>query len=473
MSVDKPNLVFVFADQLRYQSLGYAGDERAHTPNIDRMASESTNFCNAVTSYPLCGPYRASLLTGKYASTTGMVTNELRMNPNHEFFGHVLNRNGYRTAYIGKWHLWANENEHREKHENQYVPPGEYRFGFDDYWAAYNFWLRFNEAFYYEDNPDQIEMAGYEPDVLTDLAIHYLQSRADAGEPFALFLSYGPPHDPWEWDNVPEEYASRFRDIDFPLPENYEDGSAFYFYPTFDREWWLRRIKPNLPRFQQVYYAMTANLDWNVGRLWDAIREAGISQDTIFVFTSDHGEMFGAHGRIQKLSFYEESCRVPFLLHWPGHIPAGRICDACLSTPDIMPTVLALMSLPIPEAVEGMDLSHLARGKPGPEPSAAFLQAMTGTHWLWDNGHEWRALRDKRYTYAVMHADGFEYLFHNPSDPLQMHNRAADPQYRLQLEVYRNMISYRMGELNDTFESATWYRDRWTQDRHVLRGAKG
>jgi arylsulfatase A-like enzyme len=104
-----PNLVFILADQLRYQSCGYAGDEHAHTPNIDQLVGEGVSFCNAVSGHPVCAPYRASLFTGKYSSSTGMVINELRMNPNHECFGHVLQQNNYDTAYIGKWHLWANE----------------------------------------------------------------------------------------------------------------------------------------------------------------------------------------------------------------------------------------------------------------------------------------------------------------------------------------------------------------------------
>src|SRR5581483_7129348 len=133
------NLVYVFADQLRRFSCGYAGDSFADTPNIDRLAKESLDVRQAIPSTPVCAPYRASLLTGKYQSSTGMVINELRLSPEHECIGHVLSRNGYDTAYIGKWHLWANQLGHHEETRNGFVPPGPYRLGFDQYWAAYNF----------------------------------------------------------------------------------------------------------------------------------------------------------------------------------------------------------------------------------------------------------------------------------------------------------------------------------------------
>jgi arylsulfatase A-like enzyme len=133
------NLIYVFADQLRRFSCGYAGDEFAHTPNIDRLARESLDVRNAASSTPVCAPYRATLMTGKYQSSTGMVINELRLSPEHECLGHVLSKGGYDTAYIGKWHLWANQLGHHDETINGFVPPGPYRLGFDQYWAAYNF----------------------------------------------------------------------------------------------------------------------------------------------------------------------------------------------------------------------------------------------------------------------------------------------------------------------------------------------
>ena len=135
----KPNLVFVLADQLRYQSCGFAGDSKAKTPCLDAFAKEAVSFRNAVSGHPVCAAYRASLLTGKYTTSTGMVINELRMNSNHECLAHVLTRSGYETGYIGKWHLWANELGNHDDPKNSYTPPGPYRLGFDGFWAAYDF----------------------------------------------------------------------------------------------------------------------------------------------------------------------------------------------------------------------------------------------------------------------------------------------------------------------------------------------
>ncbi len=466
-SEHKPNLVYVFADQLRYMSCGFAGDTRAYTPNIDRLAAESVNFCNAVSGSPVCAPYRASLFTGKYSSSTGMVINELRLSPNHRAFGHVLQEGGYDTIYIGKWHLWANQLGNHRDPKNAFVPPGPYRLGFDGFWSAYNFWHENYTGTHYRDTPDPIPVEKYLPDYETDLAIEQIRQHAASDRPFALFLSLGTPHDPWDKGNVPPEYYAMFADTPFELPPNYKPENDPY------ADAW-QRFRPGereqLEEWQRVYYAMTANLDWNVGRILEVLDEAGLRDETIFVFTSDHGEMFGAQGRRAKNIFYEEAVRVPFLLRYPGRHEPGQVTDVCLNTPDIMPTLLGLMGLDIPDTVEGMDLSHCVRGGEGPEPEAAFMQGM-GCTAAWEDGYEWRALRDKRYTYAVMRVDGAEFLFDNVNDPYQTMNLARDPARRETLERFRRMLQERMAVLNDTFEACTWYRDHWTRDRVILRTA--
>ena len=189
---------------------------------------------------------------------------------------------------------------------------------------------------------------------------------------------------------------------------------------------------------------MTANLDWNLGRLFKALDDNGLSDNTLVVFTSDHGEMFGAHGRRAKNIFYEEAARIPFLMRFPGKIPAGTASDACLGTVDILPTVLGLLGLPIPEAVEGLDLSRCALGRPGPEPDAAFLQN-TGACAAWEDGHEWRALRDKRYTYAKYHIDG---------------NRAAIRQRQRPLSDDQSREGTRAGRSGSNASGRCW-QPRW------------
>jgi arylsulfatase A-like enzyme len=470
-----PNLLYIFADQLRVQSVGFGGDRKALTPNLDRFASQGVRFANAVSGMPVCAAHRASLLTGKYPSSTGMVVNELRMNPSHRSIGHVLTAAGYETGYIGKWHLWSNQAGRHEEDERHYIPPAmrRYRLGFDGYWAAYNYNHEYYKAFYFGDSPRRVWIDGYEPDAQTGLAERFLRERAGEKRPFALFLSYGIPHDPWRLDNVPKEFLRLFEGVDFPLPATWSDVPD----PRMDRFSepgpWLDFFKPNMPGFMRIYYAMTASLDANIGHLLKTLDELGLGDNTIVVFTSDHGEMFGAHGRVQKLTFYEEALRVPFVIRWPRRIPAGSVSDACLGTPDIGPTLLGLMGLPIPAEVEGMDLSRLARGQTGPEPPDAFLQGMGHTY-LWIDGFEWRGVRDKRYTYALYRRDGAELLFDNREDPLQKIDRSADPSYRGVLDEFRDRLATRRKSLADTFEACSWYRDHWTDgDRNIVRGAKG
>lgn len=465
----RPNLIYVFADQLRYSSCGYAGDERARTPNVDRFATDGCNFHQAISSTPVCAAYRCSLMTGKYQSSTGMVVNELRLSPEHECFGQKLTQSGYRTGYIGKWHLWANQMGHHDLIRNGFVPPSPYRLGFDGFWAAYNFNHTYHRAPYFLDTPVPHIRSEYEPDGQTDMAIEFLQKNGGSPDPFALFLSWGPPHYPWDWSNVDPAYADLFRHIDLPLAPNYSTvgdpySDAWQTLPAnYDKvvRDWLR-----------VYYAQTANLDWNFGRLLKALEQTGQADNTIVVFTCDHGEMLGAHGRMAKLIFYEEAARVPFLVRWPAKIPAKTVSDALLGSPDIMPTLLSMMDIPVPSAVEGMDLSSHAYGRGGADHEAAHMQGMGATA-SWADGTEWRALRDHEYTYAVYHRDGKELLFNHRRDPYQLVDLAGDRANATLLAHYRQMSAKWRKEMNDEFHEASWYKDRWTVDRNITMTASG
>ena len=462
-----PNLIYVFADQLRYQSLGYTGDDRARTPNIDRLASQSLDFSNCVSGSPMCAPYRASLFTGKYSSSTGMVINELRINPDQRCFGHVLHDAGYQTYYIGKWHLWANQLGNHDDPANSYTPPGPYRLGFDDYWASYGFHHTYWNQYYHENSPERIVIKGYEPDGQTDLAIDKLRSAAAVDKPFALFLSLGTPHDPWDRDNVPGDFLQLFEHVEFELPPNYQPQND----PHADA--WARLSadqRGQLTDWMRVYYAMTANLDWNIGRVLEAVEQLGLYKNTIFVFTSDHGEMFGAQGRRAKNIFYDEAVRVPFLIRWDGQFGGGHQTDACLNTPDIMPTLLGAMNLDIPDEAQGFDFSPVLRGAAIDQPDAAFMQGMGATA-IFEDGHEWRALRGKRYTYAVYRADQSELLFDNVVDPCQMTNLAGSADCADLVAEFRDQLAQRMADLNDSFECCAWYEQNWTEDRKILRSA--
>jgi arylsulfatase A-like enzyme len=469
----RPNLIYVFADQLRYQSTGYAGDPLAYTPNIDRFASEGVDFCNAVASSPVCTAYRASLLTGKYTTSHGMVSNELRINPNQRCFGHVLTDAGYQTSYIGKWHLWANHVGDHYNAQNSFVPRGPYRLGFEGEWKAYNFHHDYYNVYYHTESPEKIFYGPgvFEPDAQTDFAIDFVKRASQKNESFALFLSWGPPHDPWGTGNVPQKFLDIHKDKSMPNPPNYlPNNDAPYaddWAKLSDDE------RAQLEEWRRVYYGQTSALDTNLGRLMKTLDDLSLSDDTIVVFTSDHGEMFGAHGRRAKNIFYEEACRIPMLMRWNGHIPKGIKSDACLSTVDIMQTLCSLMKLEAPDTAEGMDLSHCALGKRGHEPEAAMME-ICGATASWENGHEWRALRDKKYTYAIYRVDKKELLFDNLADPHQMKNLADDPAHAKTLAHFRGILAKKMTALSDTFEEGSWYRDHWTDgNRNITASAKG
>ena len=464
-----PNLLYVFADQLRRTSCGYTGYKNAQTPNIDALHAQSVDFCQCVSGHPVCAPYRASLFTGKYTSSTGMVINEIRINPNQRCIGHVLTEGGYETAYIGKWHLYAAELGNHYDPKNSFVPKGPDRLGFDDYWAAYGFHHEYYapHAYYHEESPEKIFADKYEPYAQTELAIKHLKRLHEGDKPFAMFLSLGVPHDPWTPDNVPAEKLARFDPAAYSYPPNYlpqDDPHGDAWAHLSEQE------RAELPEWMRVYDAMVACLDDCIGMLMQAVRELGLDRDTIIIFTSDHGECFGAHGRRAKNIFYEEAVRVPFMVRLPGADEPGRQCDALLNTVDIMPTLLELLGLPAPQGVQGQSVAGLLTGKNSNEPEYQFMQGM-GAVAAWGDGYEWRAIRDKRYIYARYLSDGMELLFDHEADPYEMKNLADEPEYAEVKAELKRKLQAQMERVNDGFEHTSYYEHNWVKDRCIIRTA--
>lgn len=470
----RPNLVFVFADQLRADVLGYTGDCRAITPNIDRFADEAMDFTDALSVSPVSAPYRSSLLTGKYISSTGMIINEINMNLNHRTIAHVLNDNGYNCGYIGKMHLNDDHGRPNKK--------GPERMGFDHYWASYSFNHQSYNSFYFTDDEEgneiRVSLKGkYGPEEFTSLACSYIETASKEDKPFAMFLSWNPTHDPWEKANTYPECYERFKDMEFELPENFKNTPDPYMDRYFQKffngktEWQDKFI--NGGGYQEVmrcYYAMTMSIDEQFGRILKKLEELGIDDNTIVVFTSDHGEMFTSQGRMFKLTFYDEAARIPMLVRMPGG-KTGKT-DALLNTPDIMPTLLGMMGLgdQIPSEVEGEDLSFIMKGTKGRKPEFALMQGMGHTH-KWEDGFEWRAIRDHNFLYARYLRDGKELLFDLKKDPRQMNDVSDNPRYRKSLFKYRSKMNSRLEEINDQFKPCTWYRDNWMYKRFSIKEA--
>ena len=210
---------------------------------------------------------------------------------------------------------------------------------------------------------------------------------------------------------------------------------------------------------------MVANLDANVARLLEAVRNEGLADDTIFVFTSDHGEMFGAQGRHAKNIFYEESVRVPFLIRWGDKLPKGKNYT-CFNTVDIMPTLLTMMGLPVPDTVQGTDISDCIQN--GTRCENNCLMMGTGPTAIYGNGVEWRGIRSDRYTYATYKCDGSEYLFDNQADPYQLHNLIHSSEHEQVLHTLRGQMYAMMRRIGDNFEKNSYYKKHWVDHRKIL-----
>ena len=433
--IAKPNVVYVFADQWRAQATGYAGDPNVQTPHLDRLAAQSLNLTHAIAGMPVCTPARAILLTGQRALTHGVFVNDVQLDPQATSLGKTFKNAGYDTAYIGKWHVDG-------RGRSNYIPP-ERRQGFD-YWKVLECTHNYNNSFYYAGDSDaRLTWEGYDAVSQTRDAQRYIRER-DSDKPFLLALSWGPPHNPY--DSAPEEFRRLYDAANIELRPNVPGELA-----AQSREWLAG------------YYAHCSALDACVGDLLATLDEEGIAEDTLFVFTSDHGDMLGSQGLERKQKPWDESIRVPFLLRYPARFGRqGREVDALLDAPDIMPTLLGLCDIPIPATVEGLDFTAHLEGGEDPSGGAALLACYHPFgEWHRDNGgRELRGLRTRHYTY-VRALEGPWLLYDNDSDPYQLNNLMdrnahVDLQIELDYELQR-----RLEAMGDEFLPGADYLEKW------------
>lgn len=417
------NLLFVFADQMRGEAMRCAGNPVLRTPNLDQLAAEGVRVTNAISSYPVCCPYRASLLTGNHVFRNGVYFNDVLLPRHNRCAGSMYSDAGYAAGYIGKWHLdgpnrWG------------YTPPGWRRRGFDDTWAVCNCDHSYFNAFYYTESPEPIEIEGYEPDHQTELAMGFIRNHRDT--PFCLFLSYGTPHNPLI---APDEWTRLY------------DPEAIPQRPNVGGD-----HRADLA----AYYAMISDLDWNVGRLMQLLRELGIMEETLVVFTSDHGDMLGSQGQERKQRPWEESIVVPFIARGPG-LPAGMATDVLLSSVDVLPTVLGLTGTPCPEDLDGVDLSARLRGDGAPDPPSAYIMDVCAAgEALLYGVPEWRGVRTKTHTYACTR-EGPWLLYDNVRDPYQRHNLIDDSGSRHLWREFEAMVDRHRAALGDEFREGEYY----------------
>lgn len=439
----RPNVVFVFADQWRAQDVGYAGNTIVQTPAIDKLAAESLVFTNAVSGCPVCCPYRASLLTGQYPLTHGVFYNDKPLNPEATTLAKIYKQAGYQTGYIGKWHLNGHEpGEDTFEARLKFIPKNR-RQGFD-FWQAFECTHDYNHSFYFEDTPERLEWPGYDAIAQTQSAIEFITEKANEENPFLLVLSWGPPHAPYH--TAPEKYREMFSSEDIT-------------------------VRPNVPQElrkkarQDIagYYAHISALDDCMKDLVAALEKQGIAENTILVFTSDHGDMLYSHGNVKKQQPWDEALRVPFILRYPKKLGNSEKKIATpINTPDILPTLLGLSGIEIPESVEGNDYSEVLTGKEQPENDAVLIQCPVPFHqWNYQRGgREYRGVRTKRYTY-VRDLNGPWLLYDNLQDPFQMNNLTGLDEYIYIQGELENKLQKLLQKTGDKFLPAHEYMKMW------------
>lgn len=399
----RPNIVLVFPDQHRGQDIGVAGNAQVRTPNLDRLAAEGLYLPHTYSNAPVTCPARSVLQTGKYPHRSGLRINDMRFPTDQPTLGTRLSEAGYATAFVGKWHLDGGIRT------PGFVPP-ERRLGWK-WWAANQCNHQYFNTEYFRDDPEPIKMTQYEPIELTDLAIEFLRGRAGQEQPFCLLLGFSPPHDPYI---APPEYMAKYPPSEIVLRPNFVKGTMRGG----------RHPKEIGPDDIAGYYAAIECIDDQIGRLSAALDELGLADNTLFIFTSDHGDMLGSNGYILKRKPYEESICVPGIFRWPARIAPGQTKDAILSWVDLAPTLLSLAGAePIPGS-QGADLSRVLLDPAADGPESAFFAQYMPYPTKVEAG--WRGVRTKRYTWA-RHEDRPWVLFDNQEDPYQMRNLAEDP----------------------------------------------
>jgi len=433
--VQKPNVVYVLTDQWRASAFSYAGNPDVQTPHIDKFAKEAVNFANAVSVAPVCTPYRAALLTGRYPTSTGMFLNDLYLPDEELCMAEIFKSAGYNTAYLGKWHL--------DGHGRLNNVSPERRQGFD-YWKALECSHDYNNMMYYEHQSEERKMWNdYSPNAISKAARQYL-AEVKKNKPFLLFVSIGTPHSPHS--TAPEEYKRMYPESELKLRPNV-----------------TKKLEAKTRRELKGYYGHCTATDKAIGEIIDKMKELEMWEKTIFVFTSDHGEMMGSHGVRpgKKQLAWDESIRVPFLISYPqisGN--KGAVVNAPINTPDILPSLLSLANITIPNSIEGEDLSELIKSPNEKTDRAALVMNVCPFHSEYVYP-EYRGIRTSRYTY-VKSPDKALMLFDNAEDPYQLNNLIDNTGYIGLQEKLEKELQRKLSKIGDSnFKTREYYLKKW------------
>jgi arylsulfatase A-like enzyme len=431
------------------------GNEHVRTPAIDRIAEDGVLVPNTYSENPLCTPARGCIQTGCYAHTHGTVDNSIPLPDTQTTTAMYLRDAGYRTGYIGKWHLEGTD-------QPGYVPPDR-RFGYE-YWEGFNHGhLMHGEDFHFKGHPrfteegklfwDQGDEStpDYEMNVQTDLAVEYLQRHYE--DPFFLTVSWSPPHNPYE---APPEYRDLYDpdkiqlrpNVD-PIPgEEIRKNLADYYLGT---ELTIPIGEEDLRENIAAYYGMVTWIDDQVDRLLSALENLEIAEDTIVCFTSDHGDLLGSHDLYGKDKPLEESIHIPLIFRYPGIFERSEPTDAFAGLTDLLPTFLASCGVDVPDHVHGQDLSPYLRGDGDDPPRSVYVEGKLTTE-------SWRCLRTDEYMIAVDRDLETQHLYNMDVDPHQLNNLAGDGTVAETEERLREALIEKSFEYDDYYFQSRYRR---------------
>jgi arylsulfatase A-like enzyme len=431
----KPNIIYILTDQWRTSAFGYAGNTQVKTPNIDQFSKEAVIFKNCVSVLPKCTPYRAALMTGRYPTTTGMFMNDLYLPDDELCMAEIYKKAGYATAYYGKWHLDGHGRV------NNVAP--ERRQGFD-YWKALECSHEYNKMLYYENEDPQVKIWNkYSPFAIEEDAERYLEQAAGKENPFLLFLSLESPH--FSKHQAPEQYLAMYPKAELQLPVNVIEGKF-----------------PDIKQELQYYYAHCTATDKAIGDLINKIKALGLYDNSIIIFTADHGEMMGSHGvrPKEKQLAWDEAVKVPFLIRYPGiGDNAGKESLTPFSTPDILPTMLSLSAIPKPRSIEGESIAAVVKNpQKAKDRAALFMSVYPVGNTVFS---EYRGVKTNRYTYVKTPTKALM-LFDNINDPYEMNNLADNIAYSELQAKMEKLLQKELKAIGDpAFKPFQYYLDKF------------
>ncbi len=423
----RPNVLFILTDQQTRMAMGAYGNPYVSTPNLDGLAEGGIRFERSYCASPVCSPSRSCLFTGRMAHETGVEVNGQKIREGIPYLGEVFREGGYEACYVGKWHM------------------GERR-GFDFPGPEY---------------PEGVKRGfGSETDsIWADEAIEFLKQPHD--KPFLLVVSLHNPHDICHWIMNQNPAVEEPKEGELPpLPPNFEPDPEEPEFITNRREmthygneanWTTDWDETDWRRYLHAYYKLTERVDKEAGRVLGALQEAGLAEDTLVVFTSDHGEGAAGHKWVVKLMLYEEPVTVPFVIRYPGVIEEGAVdVSHLVSGVDVLPTLCDFAGVKPPGKVTGNSLKPIIENPSAPWRDYLVAELASDTDRLEMKG---RMVRTDRYKYMVF-SEGRnpELLFDMHQDPGEQHNLAYKPEFQSELRQQQSLLRAWGEENADTFE---------------------